>query len=169
MLQARLEGPRVAAIANPNPAVALNEIVISKATWGRMVHLRVHIDSAPVTDLFADSVLVATPTGSTGYNFSAGGPVLEPGLEAILVNATCAHRMNFSPLVLNARSEITVEFHDRKPREEACLLVDGQAWCAVSHEERLKISQAPMYLPLIVFEENFYRKLRDKLAWGGLS
>lgn len=149
--------------------LALNDIVISRSAWGRMVHLRVHINGNPATDLFADGLVVATPTGSSAYNYAARGPILEPSLDAIVLNAICPHRMNFSPVVVSATSTITIDFHPRKPMEEAQLLVDGQPWFAVSHTEQLKISRAPVYLPLVVFEDNFFQKLRDKLAWGGLT
>lgn len=148
---------------------ALNDIVVSRSAWGKMVHLRLFANGQAISDLSADGLVVATPTGSSAYNYAARGPILEPDFEAIVLNAICPHRMNFSPLVVSANTEVVIAFHPRKPLEEAQLLVDGQPWCSVSHDEELKISRAPMYLPLIVFENNFFRKLREKLAWGGLS
>jgi NAD+ kinase len=170
LLQAELDGPGVSGDpTKPRIMLALNDVVVSKSAWGRMVHLRICINGKPASDLFADGLVIATPTGSSAYNYAARGPVLEPSLEAIVVNSICPHRMNFSPLVLGPNTAITVEFHPRKSLEEAQLLVDGQAWCFVSHEEKLKISRAPMYLPLIVFEDTFFQRLREKLAWGGLT
>lgn len=149
-------------------ALALNDVVVSKSSWGRMVHLRLAVDGKPASDLYADGLLVATPTGSSAYNYAARGPVLEPSLEAIILNAICPHRLNFSPIVLSSEHEIAVEFHPQKQREEAQLLVDGRPCCHVDERHRLKIYKAPVYVRLIVFEDRFFEKLRDKLAWGGL-
>jgi NAD+ kinase len=147
---------------------ALNDIVVSKSAWGRMVHLRVLVDGCEATDLFADGLLISTPTGSSAYNYAAGGPVLDPSLEAIVLNVICPHHMHFSPVVLSPASEVTVQFHPRKTAEEVQLLVDGQAWCKMSPNEQLKISRSPLYLRLVVFKKDFFLKLRQKLAWGGL-
>lgn len=149
-------------------ALALNDIVVSKSAWGRMVHLRITVDGRPASDLYADGFLVSTPTGSSAYNYAARGPVLEPCMEAIVLNAICPHRLNFAPIVLSANHEVGVEFHPRKPSEEAQLLVDGRPWGSVSDEVELKIYKAPVYVRLIVFEDRFFEKLREKLAWGGL-
>jgi NAD+ kinase len=170
LLQARVVQPESEEeTARYGSILALNDVVVSRSAWGRMVHLRLNINGEPATDLFADGLVVCTPTGSSAYNYAARGPILEPGIEAIVLNAICPHRMNFSPLVLAANTEIMIEFHPRKPLEEAQLLVDGHPWFAVSHTEQLKISRAPMYLPLVTFEDNFFQKLREKLAWGGLT
>jgi NAD+ kinase len=169
LLEARIEGARDGATVPPGPALALNDIVVAKSAFGRMVHLRLLINAAPATDLYADGLLIATPTGSSAYNYAARGPVVEPSMEAIVVNAICPHRMRFSPVVIGADSLLEVQFHPRKPLEEAQLFVDGQAWCAVAHGQRLNISRASVYLPLIVFDHDFFSKLRTKLAWGGLT
>ncbi len=150
------------------PRLALNDVVVSKTAWGRMIHVRIHVDGEPASDLYADGLLVSTPTGSSAYNYAAGGPVLEPHLDAIVLNAICPHRMHFGPVVLGPEHKIEVEFHPRKPSEEAQILVDGRLWCSVTHEHSLKISRAPVYLRLIVLENAFFRKLRQKLSWGGL-
>jgi NAD+ kinase len=149
-------------------ALALNDVVVSKSAWGRMVHLRINVDSQPASDLYADGFLVATPTGSSAYNYAARGPILEPKMEAIILNAICPHRLNFSPIVLSADHVVGVEFHPRKPSEEAQLLVDGRTWGSVSDSMQLKIYKASMYVRLIMFENRFFEKLREKLAWGGL-
>lgn len=149
-------------------AIALNDVVVSKNAYGHVVHLRVRINGKPATDVSADGLLVATPTGSSAYNYAAGGPVLGPTLDALVLNAICPHRMYFSPIVIPADAELLVEFHPLKSIEEAQFLVDGQPCSTISRDQQLKISKAPMYLPLIVFDDDFYGKLREKLRWGGL-
>jgi len=151
-----------------NGILALNDVVVAKTAWGRMVHLRIHVDDEPASDLYADGFLVATPTGSSAYNYAARGPVVEPGMEAMVLNAICPHRINFSPLVLASHRTIRVAFHPRKQSEEAQLVVDGRVWCSVPQNLELKIYKAPVYLRLVVFENRFFARLRDKLAWGGL-
>lgn len=151
------------------PRLALNDIVISRSAWDRMVRLKLSFDGEHVTDIFADGLLVSTPTGSSAYNYAARGPILEPTVEAIVLNAICPHRINFSPIVVSPATSIVVEFNPRKPSEEAQVLVDGRPWCSITHDEKLKISKAAVYLPLIVFRDDFYQKMRDKLRWGGLS
>jgi NAD+ kinase len=152
----------------PFRVIALNDIVLTKSAWGHMIHVRLHINGHPVADVSADGLIISTPTGSTAYNLAAGGPVVSPGLEVIVVNAICPHRMRFSPLVLPANAEILLGFHKRKALEEAQVLSDGQTWRMVSDDDTLKISKAPVYLPLIVFKDDFFEKLRTKLHWGGL-
>lgn len=170
MLQATLESvdETLRGQGEPNTMLALNDVVVSRGALGHMVRLRVSIGGHVLTDLFADGLIVATPTGSSAYNYAADGPILQPGLDAMVLNAVCPHRMKVAPLVVSPDSEILIEFHARKPREEAQLLVDGRQWCATSHDQRLKISRAPMYLPLVTFNSSFFEKLRNKLAWGGL-
>ncbi|MGI8908546.1 MAG: NAD(+)/NADH kinase [Candidatus Sumerlaeaceae bacterium] len=166
LLQAVLENESGSVV---HRGIALNDVVISKSAWGHMVHLRMNINGLPATDVSADGLLVATATGSSAYNYAAGGPVLAPTVDALVINAICPHRMYFAPLVVPAETEITVEFHPQKSLEGAQFLVDGQPCCTISRDQCLKISKAPVYLPLIVFDDDFYGKLREKLRWGGFS
>jgi len=149
--------------------LALNDVVVSKRVWGRMVHLTVLVDGHTVSNVSADALLVSTPTGSSAYNYAAGGPILAPSLDAIVLNAVCPHRISFSPLVLPGRCAVRVQLQQRKPLELAQVLVDGQPWLDALEDETLKISRADVYLPLITFQDDFFRKLREKLAWGGLN
>lgn len=148
--------------------LGLNDIVISKSAWGHMVTLNVTDGDEVITDVSADALIVATPTGSSAYNYAAGGPVLSPDMEAFVLNALCAHRMRVTPLVLPPTSELSVTLKPRRPEDSAQILIDGQPWEMLTDSEVLKISRAPVYLPLIIFENDFYGKLRDKLRWGGL-
>lgn len=153
----------------PARTIALNDVVISKSAWGHMVHLRLQVDGQAVSDIDADSLVIATPNGSSAYNFAAHGPVIVPWMEAIVMNAICPHRMNLAPLILSPEAQLTVHAHRRSPLEDAQVLVDGQPWQTLSPDGCLKISRAPLYLPLIIFHDDFYEKLRDRLRWGGLN
>lgn len=164
MLQVERMGPE----GTIGPVLALNDVVVSKNAWGHMVTLRVSIDGEIVTDVAADALIMSSPTGSSAYNYAAGGPVLYPAMDAIILNALCTHRMQVSPLVLPASVELKIDLRPRRPDESAQVLTDGQPWIAIGEAETLKISRADVYLRLIVFENDFYGKLRDKLRWGGL-
>lgn len=171
LLETTIEKPNGSAADNAGQPrlLALNDVVVSKRVWGRMVHMTVLVDGQTVSNVSADALLVSTPTGSSAYNFAAGGPILAPSLEAIVLNAICPHRISFSPLVLSGNSVVRVQLQQRKPLELAQVLVDGQPWLDALEDETLKISRADVYLPLITFKDDFFRKLREKLAWGGLN
>lgn len=153
---------------DPPYVLAMNDMVIAKSAWGHMVTLRIGINGETVSDIAADALIVASPTGSSAYNYAAGGPVIYPSMEALILNALCTHRMQVSPLVIPGDAVIEVTLRPRRPDDSAQILNDGQPWRTIHDEETLKISRAPMYLPLIVFEDDFFGKLRDKLRWGDL-
>lgn len=148
--------------------LALNDIVISKSVWGHMVSLRLFIDEEVVTDVNADALIIASPTGSSAYNYAAGGPVVHPKMHSLVINAICPHRMKLTPLVVPLDSIIDVQFRPKRKVDESQVLVDGQAWLPIMPQSHLKISRADVYLSLIKFENDFYGNLRDKLRWGGL-
>lgn len=148
--------------------IALNDIVVSKTAWGHMITLHLRNRDEVITDVSADALIVATPTGSSAYNYAAGGPVLAPDMECIILNALCAHRMRVSPLILPPDTELIVSIKPRRIVDSAQIVSDGQPWLVLDDGEFLKISRASMYLPLVIFENDFYGKMRDKLRWGGL-
>jgi NAD+ kinase len=149
--------------------LSVNDVVVARHAWGHMVNVRVWINEALATDITADGVIISTPTGSSAYNFAAQGPVLHPSLETVVMTAVCPHRMRLTPLVMPADSVIEIQARSRRPGERCVVLADGQQWADIGPKETLKISRAPVYLRLIVFEDDFYGKLRDKLRWGGLT
>lgn len=150
-------------------SLALNDVVVAKNAWGHMVHLRVEADGVPLTDVDADGLVAATPTGSSGYNYAAGGPVVVPWMDALVLNAICPHRTQWAPLVMSPGTTLTVKARRRAGGGDAQVLVDGQPWCSLAPDGELKISRSDLYLQLIVLHDDFYRKLRERLRWGGLS
>lgn len=169
MLAAHLDGGQTGAEGTTGEIFpALNDVVVYKRVAGRMLNLRVWIDDQLATDVFADGVLVASPTGSSAYNYAAGGPVLSPSTDAIVLNAICAHRTGFSPLVLPSSARVAIGLHPNRPDEQPLVLVDGRQLCSLTPGQRLNISRASVYLPLIAFEHDFFEKLREKLSWGGI-
>jgi len=152
----------------PEPVV-LNDVVVHKSGVARVVHIRLTLDGEEVGQYSADGIVVATPTGSTAYSLSAGGPIVLPGVSAIVVTAICPHTLAVRPLVVPATTAVSVE--PLPPwTEEVLVSFDGQVGTKVQPGERLLVRQAdhPVLL-LRVGSEGFFARLRRKLQWGDLS
>ncbi len=146
----------------------LNDAVIHKGGLVRMVPVRVWVDEEEVGLYRADGVIVATPTGSTAYSLSAGGPILDPRQDAIVVTPICPHTMAVRPLVLPPGSEITVEVGS--PTEEIMLTIDGQVGATLRHGDRVTARKADEPVRLVRLPgQSFFSLLRRKLRWGDVS
>jgi NAD+ kinase len=146
--------------------LALNDAVITHAQIARMIDVDVYADSARVTTYHADGLIVATPTGSTAYSLSAGGPLLAPDLAAIVLTPICPHSLTQRPLVLPETAEVEVVPHGRA--ERASLTVDGQVGVGVLEEgDRIIIrrSSHPVEIVASPFLDR-YEILHAKLRWG---
>jgi len=145
--------------------LVLNDAVINKATLARILTFSVEIDGEPLSRYRADGLILATPTGSTAYNLSAGGPIVHPGLAAILITPICSHTLSNRPLVvpLDRRVEVWVENGD----EEVFLTLDGQQGVPLVAGVRVAIAAADEPLSLIRDPEaSFFSILHQKLNWG---
>ncbi len=146
---------------------ALNDVVLHKGGFARVVAVRVEADGETVGQFSADGVVIATPTGSTAYNLSAGGPVVVPTLETILLTPVSAHTLALRPLVLPATSQVTLRANDGP--DELLVTVDGQVGCTFSTGESLIIRRSHAPVPIVRFpEHSFFSTMREKLHWGGL-
>jgi NAD+ kinase len=146
---------------------ALNDVVLHKGGFARVVTLHAQANGETVAHYSADGVVLATPTGSTAYNLSAGGPVVFPTLETILVTPVSAHTLALRPLVLPPTSEITVRVDDGP--EELLVTVDGQVGTTFAIGETLVVRRAAHPVPVVRFGEgSFFSTMREKLNWGGL-
>jgi NAD+ kinase len=146
---------------------ALNDVVLHKGGFARVVAVRVEADGETVGHFSADGVVVATPTGSTAYNLSAGGPVVVPTLPAILLTPVSAHTLALRPIVLPATSVVTIRGSDGP--DELLVTVDGQVGCTFSAGESLVIQRSDAPVPIVRFPEtSFFSTMREKLHWGGL-
>ncbi len=157
-----------ASLDNGEEILALNDIVVNKPDWGHMIHVRVFVDGVTVSDVDADSFVVSTPTGSSGYNFAAGGPVLAPSMEAMVLQSICPHRSRFSPVVLEPGAIVELEVRHKQPGDEVLVLVDGHAWMRAGSGSIIRIRRAATSLNLVTFESLFWKQMRDKLRWGAL-
>jgi NAD+ kinase len=146
---------------------ALNDVVLHKGGFARVVPLRVTANGEAVAAYSADGVILSTPTGSTAYSLSAGGPVLVPTLETILVTPISAHALAIRPLVLASSAEVTVQADDAI--EELWVTVDGQGGTTFAPGERLVVRRASHQVLIVRFSgQSFFSTMRRKLGWGGL-
>jgi NAD+ kinase len=159
MLCAQMEGE------DGFPHVALNEFVLERTGTPRMVSLETTIDGKALTTYKADGLIMATPTGSTGYNLSVGGPILEPTMQAIIIAPICPHSLTMRPLVVDA--DRTVEIWFVEPSPPVHLVADGQISQVLDAGKRVRIKKAPFVCKLAVFAGRvFYDVLGKKLHWG---
>ena len=149
--------------------LVLNDVVVHKGGVARVLRLRVAVDGDEVAQYSADGIIVSTPTGSTAYSMSAGGPIVVPTVDAIVVTAICPHTLAVRPLVLPATAVVTIQ--PIPPwSDEVLVSFDGQVGTPIQPEERLEVRRAERPIHLIrLGPESFFKRLRKKLHWGDLS
>ncbi len=151
----------------PPRFVALNDAVLHKGGFARMLRISLHIgdDGEEIGSYSADGLIFSTPTGSTAYSLSAGGPIVAPTVDCILATPICPHTLAVRPLVLPASSVLTVEF--LSPTEGLILTVDGQDGGALTAADRISFRSGEPRVPLVRFPgQTFFSTLRRKLNWG---
>ena len=147
--------------------LALNDVVLHKGGFARVVKLRVLVDGEDVGVYAADGVIISTPTGSTAYNLSAGGPVVLPTQHLIITTPISPHTLAIRPLVVPADSEVTVRAEDGP--EELLVTIDGQVGTMFAPGDSLVVRRASASVVVVRFSETtFFSVLRRKLGWGGL-
>ncbi|MBI9103270.1 MAG: NAD(+)/NADH kinase [Spirochaetales bacterium] len=146
---------------------SLNDSVISARGISRLIKLQVELRGTQLVKYRADGLIVATPTGSTAYSAAAGGPLLDPELDAMIINPICPFTLSNRPLVIQANEEISVSIEDNQ-RTDIILTIDGQKFldlepgdkvCFKSHEKKALIVRSG--------KRNFFDVIRDKLKWSG--
>lgn len=147
--------------------LALNDVAIHKGGFARVVSLRVAVDDELIASYAADGVLISTPTGSTAYSLSAGGPVVVPTLETIIVTPISPHTLAIRPVVLAPSSIVTV--HADGAPEELMVTVDGQVGTTFGAGETLTVGRFAKTVKVVRFPgSSFFATLRQKLGWGGI-
>ena len=145
--------------------LVLNEAVITKGALARMIEIELLIDEDFVCRYRADGLIVATPTGSTAYSLSAGGPIVHPAVESIILTPICPHTLSDRPLVVG--DCCNVEMRLRGTAESVYLTLDGQKGVLMQSEDRVSIIRAKERLKLIQpHRKSYYEILRNKLKWG---
>ena len=145
---------------------ALNDVVLAKSALSRMIELLLTVDGRLVARYRADGLVISTPTGSTAYNLSAGGPILHPHLPVAVLTPICPHTLTLRPLVVpdTSRTEILLETR----RERVFLTVDGQEGVELADGDRVRVTRAPEPVRLLRTSESrsIFEGLRTKLHWG---
>lgn len=162
MLQVQISNGR----DNLNESIALNDVTLSKGNTGRMIEFDTHVNSEPVGRTRGDGVIISTPTGSTAYALSAGGPILHPLLPAIVFAPICPHTLGHRPMVLDDSSIIELEILDLAGAD-GNVFIDGLKQLAVSGNEIIRISRAETVTRMVrINSHNHFTALRSKLGWG---
>lgn len=144
-------------------SIALNDFVVKGSTTGRTSRFTLKINGKPVCDYLADGIIISTPTGSTAYGLSAGGPVLFPSLNAFVVVPICPHTLAARPLVIPDNEIISIS--SRSSEKKYVISADGQEYFETSSE--ITIKKADFCAKLALLDNaDFYEILRDKLHWG---
>ncbi len=150
----------------PPSLLALNDMVVTKSGVARVLWLRVTVNGEGLASYPADGVIVATPTGSTAYSLSAGGPILHPQVAALVITPICPHTFNSRSLVVGADDVVTIDVIT--PAVEATLTVDGRVGVSLAEARQVRVQRAPQTTRFVrLGEPSFYSILRTKLAWGG--
>jgi NAD+ kinase len=145
---------------------ALNDVVINKSALARIIEIDCWIDGRFVTYYRADGLIVSTPTGSTAYNVSAGGPILMPSMGAFVINPICPHTLSNRPLVVP--DSVTVELGLRPTGEEVMATIDGQIGFKLAINDRIRLKKSGSTFNVVTpRDRNYFEVLRGKLKWGG--
>ena len=145
---------------------ALNDVVVSKGSVDRLAQLSTWADQEYITTYRADGLIFSTPTGSTAYNLSAGGPIVNPALQAILVTPICPFMLESRPVLLPASACLTTRLAERA--NEVKIIVDGQPAWEMSASDTLEVVASERPLRLICSpQKDYFEILRNKLNWGG--
>ncbi|MDC0630509.1 NAD(+)/NADH kinase [Candidatus Marinimicrobia bacterium] len=157
-----------ASIAKKNTLIkynALNDFVISNAEFHRMLNTTVFVNNHLVGNYKADGIIIATPTGSTAYSLSAGGPIVTPEVESLIITPTAAHTLTSRPLVVPASASIDIQFSQNI--DPILFTADGQIHETLSSMNKVNISKANFQINLISFTDNdYFQNLRTKMGWG---
>ena len=146
---------------------ALNDIVITRSGFSRIISLRIMVNGKFLDDFSADGVIISTPTGSTGYNLSAGGPVVNPKANVILVTPVCPHSLHAKSMVLSQEDEIEIYLENVRENqlEEAYITFDGQVAQKLHPGDRIKVRNSDKMAKVIkVNGDSFYETLRVKVG-----
>jgi NAD+ kinase len=144
---------------------ALNDVVFHKGTLGRIIELEARVDDQYVSTFRSDGLIVATPTGSTAYNLSAGGPIIFPSMSAMIMTPISSHTLTNRPIVLPPAVRIEITLH--APHDEVHVTVDGQVGTKIEAQDRVFIAKSNLRVKLVApADKNYFDVLRGKLKWG---
>lgn len=149
-----------------NHCFAVNDIVIHRGQNPSLVELGIHVNGVYLNTFEADGIIIATPNGSTAYSLAAGGPILSPGLDAVVITPICPHTISNRPLVLTAQEEIQIQYLSAYDPVE--VRADGFAHHHLSTGEVFRISRSQKHFRLVnLYRRDYFSTLRSKLGWAG--
>ncbi|MAS94727.1 MAG: hypothetical protein CMO55_16125 [Verrucomicrobiales bacterium] len=147
---------------------ALNEVTLCRGVDSRVIHVEANINGKRANRYTGDGLILATPTGSTAYSLSAGGPLVQPGASVFVVTPICPHTLANRPLVLDGSAHVVFEVPEQ--RDDLALMVDGQLVADLREPATVDMRRAHFSLPLISLPgNNFYDVLHQKLGWTGTT
>jgi NAD+ kinase len=143
----------------------LNDLVINKGALARMIQCAIWIDGKEIATTKADGLIISTPTGSTAYSLSAGGPIIQPNIPAFIIAPICPHTLSFRPMVISAESMLKIELVTGG--EEVWFTLDGQRGGLMEENDSVEVRRSRFILPLISSpKRNYFDLLQEKLGWG---
>lgn len=152
----------------PSHFRVLNDAIVTKSALSRIIELTLQVDGHLIARFRADGLIVSTPTGSTAYNLSAGGPIVNPLLPVAVLTPICPHALSLRPIVVPDVGPIEVTLETQ--REEVYLTLDGQEGASLAYRDTVRVSRSAAIVRLAkVNDRSFYDSLRGKLRWGGLD
>lgn len=162
LIEARLEGEETV-------YTALNDFVVTRGSFSRMMDVDMQVDGMPAVRYTGDGAIIASPTGSTAYSLSAGGPIVSPDMACFVLTPICPHTLSSRPMVISAASEVRMALSPRGEGGGVLLAVDGIHCRTIREGAVLHVRRSKRTLPFVRFGENrFYALLQSKLSkWGG--
>jgi|TARA_B110000263_G_C15265910_1_gene491097 NAD+ kinase len=149
------------------PMLALNDVALKTVHTGHMQDFRTYVDGEYVNTHGGDGLIIATPTGSTAYALSCGGPIIQPDVDALVIVPIAPHTLSDRPLVVRSSSQIVVRIEPRLDHQSATVACDGEDLGEMSKEETLTISMSEKTVQLLHPQgHSYYELLRSKLSWG---
>jgi NAD+ kinase len=147
--------------------LALNDIVVNRGSLSRIVDMSITIDGQPVTHVRADGLIVTTPTGSTAYNLAAGGPIVHPDVDALVVTPIAPHTLTYRPIVIPGSSEVRITPVVGSSSDELYATFDGQHGVPLEGGDEVVVRSAPQRVKLVrASTRSYFDVLRQKLKWG---
>ncbi len=150
--------------------IALNEVVVSQGAIARIIELNVHVSGEPLTVFRADGLIIASPTGSTAYSLSAGGPIVHPDIPAIILTPINAHAFSQKPLIIPAAKTVDIEILPRESKFEdvqVSLTFDGQIHHSLTRGDHVVCKMHSQHIRFLKTQKDtFFETLRKKLGWG---
>lgn len=149
--------------------LALNDAVINQGAFARLITIDLEVNGRRVVKFKADGVIVATPTGSTAHSLSAGGPIVHPGIEGLIITPICPSSLSMRSIIVPGGRLLTITIETQRRAEDIStigLTIDGQDPCMLKYGDQVKVRRSKRYLYIIRTKNRYYKMLRQKLNWG---